>query len=111
MQKKALEQWETRLANTEETPQVIWPIVKSPINRDGPRAPTAIHGALGLKFHPMDKANAIADWLENLFTPHDLCDENHEWRVEARVQALLEAEDNPPPQKIRPSDINILLKA
>jgi hypothetical protein len=43
--------------------------------------------------------------LENLFTPHDLCDENHERRVEARVQALLEAEDNDPPQKIRPCDL------
>jgi hypothetical protein len=29
--------------------------------------------------------------LENQFTPHDLCDENHELRVEAGVQALLEA--------------------
>jgi hypothetical protein len=38
-----------------------------------------------------DKANAIADCLENQFTPHDLFDENHERRVEARVQALLEA--------------------
>jgi hypothetical protein len=56
----------------------------------------------------MDKANAIADCLENQFTPHDLCDENHERRVEARVQALLEAEDNegpPPPQKIQPCDL------
>jgi hypothetical protein len=28
---------------------------------------------------------------------HVLCDENHEWRVEARDQALLEAVDNNPP--------------
>jgi hypothetical protein len=49
--KKALERWETRLANTEETAQAIWPIAKSLINRDGPRAPIAIHGALGLKYH------------------------------------------------------------
>jgi hypothetical protein len=76
--KKAIERWETRLANTVETPQAIWPIAKSLINRDWPRAPTAIHGTLGLKFHPIDKAKAIADCLENLFTPHDLCDENHE---------------------------------
>jgi hypothetical protein len=61
-------------------------------------APTAIHGLLGLKHHPLDKANAIANCLENQFTPHDLCDENHERRVEARVQALLKAADiNPPP--------------
>jgi hypothetical protein len=31
------------------------------VNRDGQRAPTAIHGTLGLKFHPLEKANAIAD--------------------------------------------------
>jgi hypothetical protein len=44
----------------------------------------------------MDKANAIADCLENLFTPHDLCDENHKRRVEARFQDILEVEDGPP---------------
>jgi hypothetical protein len=78
IRKKTLEQWETKLENTELTPQAIWPIAKSLTNRDGPRAPTAIHGLLGLKYHPEDKANAIADCLENQFTPHDLCDENHE---------------------------------
>jgi hypothetical protein len=80
--KKALERWYTVLANAEVTPQAIWPIVKSLANRDGPRAPNTIHGPLGLKFHPQE-ANAIADCLENQFTPHDLCDENHERRVEA----------------------------
>jgi hypothetical protein len=54
-------------------------------------APTAIHGTIRLKFHPLEKANAIDDCLENQFIPHDLCDENHERRVEAGVQALLEA--------------------
>jgi hypothetical protein len=94
--KKTLGQWETKLANTELTPQAIWPIAKSLNNRDGPRAPTAIHGLLGLKDHPEDKANANADCLANQFTPHDLCDENHELRVEAKVQALLEAVDSDP---------------
>jgi hypothetical protein len=84
IRKKALEQWESKLANTELTPQAIWP--KSLTNRDGPRAPTVIHDLLGLKYHPVDKANAIADCLENQFTPHDLCDENHERRVEAESQ-------------------------
>jgi hypothetical protein len=70
-------------------------------NRDRPRAPTAIQGPLGLKYNFVDKANAIADCLENEFTPHDLCEENHEWRVEARVQALLEAVDSDPPKRIR----------
>jgi hypothetical protein len=63
---------------------------------DGPKAPTAIHGILGLKYHQLQKANAIADCLENEFTTNDLCDENHERRVEARVQALLESVDNSP---------------
>jgi hypothetical protein len=96
IRKKTLEQWETKLENNELTPQVIWPIAKSLTNRDRQRAPTAIHGLLGLNYHPEDKANAIADCLENQFTPHDLCDENHEERVEATVQALLEAADNNP---------------
>jgi hypothetical protein len=87
--KKALEKWETKLANTKLTPPAIWPIARSLTNRDGPRAPAAIHGPLGLKYYPADKSNAIADCLENQFTPHDLCGENHERRVEARVQALL----------------------
>jgi hypothetical protein len=81
----------TKLANTELTPPTICPIAKSLTNRDGPRAPIAIHGLLGLNYHPVDKADAIADCLENQFTPHDLCEENHERQVEARVQALLEA--------------------
>jgi hypothetical protein len=49
--------------------------------------------------YPLEKANAIADCLENQFAPHDLCDYNHERRVEARVQALLETVDNSPPEK------------
>jgi hypothetical protein len=60
---------------------------------------------LGLKYHPEDEANAIADCIENQFTPHDLYDENHERQVEARVQALLEAADNIPTQRIRPRDL------
>jgi hypothetical protein len=47
-------------------------IEKSIINRDGPRAPLAIYGPLDLLFLPLEKANAIADCLENQFTPHDL---------------------------------------
>jgi hypothetical protein len=94
---------------TQEIPQAIWPIAKSLTNRNGPRAPTAIHGLLGLKYHPVDKANAVADCLENQFTPRDLCDKNHEWQVKARVQALLEAEDNDPLERIRPCDLQKLI--
>jgi hypothetical protein len=45
--------------------------------------------------HPR-KPMHFADCLENQFTHHDLCDENHERRVEARVQALLEAIEDAP---------------
>jgi hypothetical protein len=67
--KKTFERWETKLENTELTPPAIWPIAKSLTNRGGPRAPTAIHGLLGLKYHPVDKATALADCLKNQFTP------------------------------------------
>jgi hypothetical protein len=97
--KKALELWKTKIGNTEVTPQAIWPSTKSLLKRDGPRAPTAIHGASGLKFHPSEKGNAIAGCLEIQFTPHDLCDENHERGVEAKVQALLETIGNNPSSK------------
>jgi hypothetical protein len=109
--KKALERWETKTSNTEVTPQAIWTIAKSLLKRDGPRTPTAIHGASGLKFHPTEKANAIADYLEIQFTPHDLYDENHERRVEARVHALLNSVYDNPPQKIRPCDLKKLINS
>jgi hypothetical protein len=51
------------------------------MKRDGPKAPSAIHGLLGITYHPKEKANAIADLFENRFTSHDLCDETHERRV------------------------------
>jgi hypothetical protein len=98
-QRKAHERWETRIGNCEVTPYAVWSIVKSLMKRDGPKAPTAIHGLLGLKYHPLQKANAIADCLENLFAPHDLCDENHERRVKAEAQALLETVDNNPAER------------
>jgi hypothetical protein len=109
--KKALERCETEISNAEVTPEAIWPIAKSLLKRDGPRAPTAIHGASGLKFLPSEKANAIADCLEIQFTAHELCDENHERRVEAKVQALPETVDKNPSQRIRPCDVQILINS
>jgi hypothetical protein len=85
--------------------------MKTLSNTDGPRAPTAIHGILGLKYHPVDKANEIADCLEHQFTPHDLREENHERRMEARVQARLETADSDPPERIRPCDLQKLLNS
>jgi hypothetical protein len=101
---------EKRIANCEATHQALWPIVKSLLKRDGPKVPTAISGSSGLKFHPLEKANAIADYLENLFTPHDLCDENHERRVETRVQALLETIDDSPRERDRPCEVQKIIK-
>jgi hypothetical protein len=109
--KKALERWETQINNNEVTPQAIWPIAKSLLKRDGPRAPTTIRGPSGLKFQPSEKANAIANCLENQFTHHDLCDEIYEQRVGARVQTLLEAADNKPPERIRPCDLQQLISS
>jgi len=74
------------------------------MKRDGPKAPSTIHGLSGLRFLPTEEANAIADCLENRFTPHDLCDERHEERVETCVQALLEVEDDTVTERVRPCD-------
>jgi hypothetical protein len=48
------------------------------MKRDGPKAPTAAHGPLGITYHPYEKANMTVNYLENQFTSHELCDENHE---------------------------------
>jgi hypothetical protein len=76
-----------------------------------PRAPTANHGLLGLKYHSVDKTNETADCSENQFTPHNLREENHERRVKARVQALLKAADSDPPERIRHCDLQKLLNS
>jgi hypothetical protein len=57
--KRALERWETKLANCEVTPQAIWPIVKSLIKRGGSETPSAIHGPLGPTCYSDDKVNVI----------------------------------------------------
>jgi hypothetical protein len=88
IQKKALERWETKLANCEITPQEIWPIVKSLTKRGGPKAPSAIHGPLGLILYPNIKATIIAVCLEKQFRAHDLCDCDHSRYVEVKVKAL-----------------------
>jgi hypothetical protein len=63
------------------------------------------------KFHPSENANIISDCLENQFAPHDLCDYNHERRVEGTVQALLETVDNIPPERVRPCDSQNLINS
>jgi hypothetical protein len=62
---KELERRKTKLENTEIKIQAIRTIKKSLLKRDGPKAPTAIHGLSGLKLYPSEKANATADCLDN----------------------------------------------
>jgi hypothetical protein len=76
--RRALKRWETKIVNCEATPQALWPITKSIMKRDGPKAPAAIHGPSGITYNPNKNANITADCLEYQFTSHDLCDENHE---------------------------------
>lgn len=45
--------------------------------------------------------------IEKQFTSHDLCDENREWRVEARVHALTLTVYNNPTERVRPRDQEI----
>jgi hypothetical protein len=66
--KMALEQWETEVRNYEVTPQTVWPIAKSLLKKNGPKAQTPVHGPLGITYHPNEKANVIVDCLENRFT-------------------------------------------
>jgi hypothetical protein len=49
--------------------------------------------------------------LEIQFTPHELCDKNHERWLEAEVQGLIETADKNPPQRTRPCDEQKLIKS
>jgi hypothetical protein len=61
---KSLEPWETKVGKCEVTSQALWPIAISLMERDGIKAPTAVHGLVGITHHPNEKANAIADSLK-----------------------------------------------
>jgi hypothetical protein len=47
----------------------------------------------------------IVGCLESQFSPHDLCEGHHEQLVVTRIQASFEAEDNDPPERVRPCDV------
>lgn len=64
-QRQKLERWETRIGSSDVTPQAIWPLAKSLMKRGRPKAPTVVHGSLGLNYLPLEKPNAIADCLED----------------------------------------------
>jgi hypothetical protein len=76
--RKALERWETKVGKSDATPQAPWPIAKSLMKGNGPKAAAAFHGLLGITYHTNEKANVIADWLESQFTSHDLCNVRYE---------------------------------
>jgi hypothetical protein len=59
-----------------------------------------------LHFIQTKKANVMANYLENLFTQHELCDSDHERRVEARGQALRTAANENPSIKFQPCDVS-----
>jgi hypothetical protein len=70
--------WETKVENCEVTPQALWSVAKLLMEMGGLKAPTAVHGPIGITYHLKEKVSVIAKYLENQFTSHDLCDENHE---------------------------------
>jgi hypothetical protein len=76
--RKAIERRERKVRDCEVTFQTLWPIAKK---KDGTNAPTAIDGSLVITYHGT-RRSTIADCLENHFTSHDLCEENHERQVE-----------------------------
>jgi hypothetical protein len=104
--RRALERWETNLANCKVTPQTIWPIAKPLSIGGGPKAPSAIHVGLGPIFYRNDRANIIADCLETWFRAHDLCDYHHRWHLEAQVEVLLATEDEDIPVHFQPYDVS-----
>lgn len=59
--REVLDRRETKVRNCETTPQAMWPTAKSLMKRDEPKASIAIRGTLGLKYHPLEKANATVD--------------------------------------------------
>jgi hypothetical protein len=99
----ALELWETKIENCEVTPQAYCEI---PHKEKWSKGNNCNSWSLGPVSYANEKANVIANYFENLFTPHKVCDTDHERQVEARVQALLITVDENPPVKFRPCDVS-----
>jgi hypothetical protein len=91
-----------KIGNSEVTPQALWPVVKSLWSGMDQRH-QALHEPWEIK-SPERESQHDAGYLENQFTSHDLCDENHEGQLETRVQVLLAFVDNTPLGKVRPCD-------
>jgi hypothetical protein len=65
--------------------KTLWPVAKLLMQSDGPKAPTAVHGPLGITYHLNEKANVTGNCLEKQFSSHDLYVENHERQMETRI--------------------------
>jgi hypothetical protein len=107
---KALERWEAEVGHCEVTPQALWPIAKSLVKRVGPKAPTTIHGPLGMTYHPNEKASMVVDCSENQFTSHDL------WQKPWATGGDYSPSSpcicrNTPLRKVRPCDIHKLVNS
>jgi hypothetical protein len=94
--KWALERWETKLSNCKVILQAVWPIAESLWKRN------AIHCPLTSVYYSIDKANIIAECLENQFRVHDLrdCDHSH-----VSKSCWLLSMKTPLPINIRPCDV------
>jgi hypothetical protein len=85
------------------THQDIWSIAKIRMKRSGPKTSTPIYGPTTRGYY------AISNCLENQFIRQDMCDENHERRVEARVWVLLETVDDNSLERVRLHDVETLI--
>jgi hypothetical protein len=64
--REELERRTPKIGIYDDTPQAMWPIVKSLMKRDGPRTSTTIHGPLGLEYHPLEITNTTADFRKSV---------------------------------------------
>jgi hypothetical protein len=78
------------------------------MKRDAPKAPTAVHGPLGVTYPSIVKVNVIADCLENQIKSLDLCDENQKRNVDSTDKVLFASVRCTPFGRVRPCEIHEL---
>jgi hypothetical protein len=84
----------------------MWTVAKSFRKSGGPKTPSEIHDPLGPIFYPIDKANRIADCLENKFREHDLCNCERRRHAEAQVEDPVATADEDTPVNFWPCDVS-----
>jgi hypothetical protein len=85
--KKALERWETKVSNAEVKPQAIWPIAKSLLKRDGPRAQLLFMVLQASNFIPPRKLTQLLT-VWNFSSHHMICvtkNMNGGWRLKFKL--------------------------